>query len=236
MAIQIINVGNIANDGTGDDLREAFIKINNNFQELDLRDDEQTSVVNLGSAGEGLYYDKVNFELQFKRLVAGTDITLSSDNQAITINANGGVKSITVDSDSGNVQLSDADTISIVGGTNITTNISNGTLTIDYTGFQELSSDTTPVLGGNLDAAGYDINNVGLLYATQITSNFIGNLTGNVNGININDISQYFDSYWDLGTITQTVDSILKWIISDYTIDMGTIVQPNSKTIDMGSI
>lgn len=236
MAIQIINVGNIANDGTGDDLREAFIKINNNFQELDLRDDEQTSVVNLGSVGEGLFYNKVNFELQFKRLVAGTDITLSSDNQAITINANGGVKSITVDSDSGNVQLSDADTISIVGGTNITTNISNGTLTIDYTGFQELSSDTTPVLGGNLDAAGYDINNVGLLYATQITSNFIGNLTGNVNGININDISQYFDSYWDLGTITQTVDSILKWIISDYTIDMGTIVQPNSKTIDMGSI
>lgn len=236
MAIQIINVGNIANDGTGDDLREAFIKINNNFQELDLRDDEQTSVVNLGSVGEGLFYNKVNFELQFKRLIAGTDITLSSDNQAITINANGGVKSITVDSDSGNVQLSDADTISIVGGTNITTNISNGTLTIDYTGFQELSSDTTPVLGGNLDAAGYDINNVGLLYATQITSNFIGNLTGNVNGININDISQYFDSYWDLGTITQTVDSILKWIISDYTIDMGTIVQPNSKTIDMGSI
>lgn len=236
MAIQIINVGNIANDGTGDDLREAFVKINNNFQELDLRDDEQTSVVNLGSVGEGLFYNKVNFELQFKRLVAGTDITLSSDNQAITINANGGVKSITVDSDSGNVQLSDADTISIVGGTNITTNISNGTLTIDYTGFQELSSDTTPVLGGNLDAAGYDINNVGLLYATQITSNFIGNLTGNVNGININDISQYFDSYWDLGTITQTVDSILKWIISDYTIDMGTIVQPNSKTIDMGSI
>lgn len=236
MAIQIINVGNIANDGTGDDLREAFIKINNNFQELDLRDDEQTSVVNLGSVGEGLFYNKVNFELQFKRLIAGTDITLSSDNQAITINANGGMKSITVDSDSGNVQLSDADTISIVGGTNITTNISNGTLTIDYTGFQELSSDTTPVLGGNLDAAGYDINNVGLLYATQITSNFIGNLTGNVNGININDISQYFDSYWDLGTITQTVDSILKWIISDYTIDMGTIVQPNSKTIDMGSI
>lgn len=236
MAIQIINVGNIANDGTGDDLREAFIKINNNFQELDLRDDEQTSVVNLGSVGEGLFYNKVNFELQFKRLIAGTDITLSSDNQAITINANGGMKSITVDSDSGNVQLSDADTISIVGGTNITTNISNGTLTIDYTGFQELSSDTTPVLGGNLDAAGYDINNVGLLYATQITSNFIGNLTGNVNGININDISQYFDSYWDLGTITQTVDSILKWIISDYTIDMGTIVQPNSKTVDMGTI
>ena len=34
MAIQTINIGNIANDGTGDDLREAFIKVNNNFTEL----------------------------------------------------------------------------------------------------------------------------------------------------------------------------------------------------------
>ena len=35
MAINPINVGNAANDGTGDDLREAFIKINQNFQLLD---------------------------------------------------------------------------------------------------------------------------------------------------------------------------------------------------------
>ena len=34
MAIQNINVGLAANDGTGDDLREAFIKINQNFQNL----------------------------------------------------------------------------------------------------------------------------------------------------------------------------------------------------------
>ena len=29
MAIQTINIGTIANDGTGDDLREAFVKVNN---------------------------------------------------------------------------------------------------------------------------------------------------------------------------------------------------------------
>ena len=34
MAIQTINIGTIANDGTGDDLREAFVKVNNNFTEL----------------------------------------------------------------------------------------------------------------------------------------------------------------------------------------------------------
>ena len=34
MANSIINIGTLANDGTGDDLREAFIKVNNNFSEL----------------------------------------------------------------------------------------------------------------------------------------------------------------------------------------------------------
>jgi hypothetical protein len=37
MAIQTINVGNIPNDGTGDDLREAFVKVNQNFTDVDTR-------------------------------------------------------------------------------------------------------------------------------------------------------------------------------------------------------
>ena len=32
--IQTINLGNYANDGTGDDLRAAFTKVNANFTEL----------------------------------------------------------------------------------------------------------------------------------------------------------------------------------------------------------
>ena len=43
MTVNTINIGNIANDGTGDDLREAFIKVNNNFLELDARNPEQTT-------------------------------------------------------------------------------------------------------------------------------------------------------------------------------------------------
>ena len=34
MAQQILNVGTTANDGTGDTLREAMIKTNENFNEL----------------------------------------------------------------------------------------------------------------------------------------------------------------------------------------------------------
>src|SRR5262245_52579339 len=35
MAFQIINVGTVANDGTGDPLRTAFIKVNENFTQAD---------------------------------------------------------------------------------------------------------------------------------------------------------------------------------------------------------
>ena len=51
MAIQTINIGTIANDGTGDDLREAFVKVNSNFTELNARSTESTTVAYLGSAG-----------------------------------------------------------------------------------------------------------------------------------------------------------------------------------------
>jgi hypothetical protein len=34
MAKQVINIGSVANDGTGDPLRTAFDKVNDNFTEL----------------------------------------------------------------------------------------------------------------------------------------------------------------------------------------------------------
>ena len=48
MSITTINVGTIANDGTGDDLRQAFVKVNNNFDELDARVVPQNNAENLG--------------------------------------------------------------------------------------------------------------------------------------------------------------------------------------------
>ena len=58
MAVQTINIGTLANDGTGDDLREAFIKVNQNFDDLDLRAPESTTVVNTGAVGEGIFSKK----------------------------------------------------------------------------------------------------------------------------------------------------------------------------------
>ena len=101
MAVQLINIGNVANDGTGDDLREVFIKVNANFEELDLRDDEQTSASNLGSTGEGIFFSRVNYDLKFKKIVGGDNITLTATDDNITIANNlSGITQSDVASDS----------------------------------------------------------------------------------------------------------------------------------------
>ena len=59
MAISRINVGTLANDGTGDDLRQAFVKVNNNIDDLDARVQNQATAQNLGG-GTGIFYSKEN--------------------------------------------------------------------------------------------------------------------------------------------------------------------------------
>ena len=72
MAIQTINIGNIANDGTGDDLREAFIKVYNNFTELNTNiTNTTTEGANLGT-GTGLFAHRSDNTLQFKSISAGS--------------------------------------------------------------------------------------------------------------------------------------------------------------------
>ena len=98
MAVQTINIGTLANDGTGDDLREAFIKVNQNFESLDLRAPESTTASNLGNVGEGVFHQKAGADLQFKKLVSGANITLTSSTNGITVNALGGLQQLNVGS------------------------------------------------------------------------------------------------------------------------------------------
>ena len=178
MAVQLINIGNVANDGTGDDLREAFIKANANFEELDLRDDEQTSVSNLGDIGEGLFAQKLVYDLQFKKLSAGANVTLTSDASKIVIATDSGVSDLTITADTGNVVLDDSAVLTISGGADISTAIAGGVLTVAYTGVTDLVSDLTPQLSADLDAQAKNLLNVG----TITTSGLIGSVTGNVVG------------------------------------------------------
>lgn len=83
MAIQIINVGSYANDGTGDDLRSAFEKVNANFAELD-SEAAINDGFNLGS-GAGIFAQKNSAKLEFKSLTS-TDNSVTITNDSTTIN------------------------------------------------------------------------------------------------------------------------------------------------------
>jgi len=152
MAVQLINIGNVANDGTGDDLREAMIKINTNFEELDLRDDEQTTASNLGDTGEGIFFRRNAYNLEFKKISAGANVTLTADDNKIVIAADSGVSDLTITADTGSVVLDNSAALTIAGGSDISTSIVDGTLTVTYTGAADLASDLTPQLSADLDA------------------------------------------------------------------------------------
>ena len=220
MAVQTINIGTLANDGTGDDLREAFIKVNQNFDDLDLRAPESTTVVNTGAVGEGIFSQKVGAEIQLKKLVSGSNITLTSSAQGVTINALGGLQQLVVVSDSGSIIATEGSTVRIQGGTGASTRVVNDTVFIDST--SEVSTDTTPVLGGNLDAAGNDISNVNTLTA----SNFSGVLTGNVNGlvygIGIRSIEPNTSGF-DFGTLDNNMRGFSDWLLYETDIDFNLV-------------
>jgi hypothetical protein len=83
--IQTINIGNIVNDGLGDDLRTAFQKVNANFATLN--NDLTITASNLGTVGEPVFKQKSGVNLEFKKLVAGNKITISSSSDSLLISS-----------------------------------------------------------------------------------------------------------------------------------------------------
>ena len=235
MAVQLINIGNVANDGTGDDLREAMIKINSNFEELDLRDDEQTSASNLGATGEGVFAQRLNYDLQFKKIAGSDKVTVASDLTTITISADIGLDTLTVSGDTGSVELDDVDTLAIAGGDGITTSLVGNTLTITNDYNSELSDDLTPQLSGDLDAQANNFLNVGNISAGEVTGSFVGNLTGNVYGYDMRDWAPLLQGF-DFGAVSTDYGSIIEFIIGNTEVDFGSFGSPATGNVDLGSI
>ena len=233
MALQTINIGTLANDGTGDDLREAFIKVNQNFDDLDLRLPESTTVSNLGNTGEGVFAQKVGSALQLKKLVQGSNVTLTSSTTGITINATGGLQQLNVVSDVGSMQLADGQTLNIQGGAGANTSVSGNILTINSTA--DVVSDTTPQLGGNLDAQGNDISNVNTLTASNFAGALTGNVQGLVYGVDIRNIEPNTAGF-DFGSLSNDVRGLSDWLIYQTDIDFGAMLTPDARSFDAGVI
>jgi hypothetical protein len=114
MTVQTINIGNVVNDGLGDDLRTAFQKVNANF--TDLSTQLTVTVSNLGATGVGLFKEKVGADLQFKKLVSGTKMLLDDTGESIVVNNTEPDAFIRIDTDSGSMLASTHQQISM-GGT-----------------------------------------------------------------------------------------------------------------------
>ena len=231
MAITRINVGTLANDGTGDDLRQAFVKVNNNFDDLDARTEGQATAGNLGS-GTGIFYSKEAGVIGLKSLVSGTNIEITNDADTVTISNNG---TIILQGSTGTGSIAGASrTLLINGGDNITTNASSNSITVNIDPTGLVLSDTTPQLGGPLNADSNNIVDVGVLTANTIT----GALTGTVDGINITSLYNSLGNVlgFDYGTVVVNVTNALDFFVSQQSIDYGTIVSPGSIGSDFGAL
>ena len=163
MAQQVINVGTAPNDGTGDPLRTAYIKTNDNFGELYNRVQTTPPASLTGSIGDtaGMYAYDANY---FYYCYANFDGTTQIWNQ-ITNTGNVSVTSIA----SGN---------SSIGFNNI-----NGNAAISVRGVSNVAvfSNTAVNIAGSVSAtgnvAGGNLNTVSI-YATGLVS-AVGTVTGN---------------------------------------------------------
>jgi len=237
MAITTINVGNIPNDGTGDDLREAFIKVNDNFTDVNSRITSTTvEAINLGIAGESLYAGKDDGTLQFKKLIAGTNTVLTSNPESITISSTGGMSELLVLSDNGSIVVAANGYLGVTGDNGITTRINGTNIVVELAETGIVAADTSPTLSQNLNANDKRIQNVNTINANE----FIGPVSGLVYGVDVRTIGAYFTDYWDFGPIVDRVnyDSIIEFMIRDYTVDMGGFIGETVKefTIDLGAI
>ena len=110
MPIQRIEIGGYANDGTGDDLRTAFNKVNANFTLLD-SDAQINDGANLG-AGTAVLKGKTGTILQFKSLTStDTSVTLTATDNTVNLRANTRLSTDLTPALGGNLNLNNRDIV-----------------------------------------------------------------------------------------------------------------------------
>ena len=201
MAKQTINIGTIANDGTGSTLRAAGDLVNDNFNEIYTAIGDGTTLTNILAAGY---------------ITASSTSTLTNK----TFNANDTGNSITnievadlaagvLDTDLSSVSASD-DTLASAKA--IKTYVDSLSL-----GLQNVADDTTPQLGGNLDLNSNDVTGTGNI-------NISGNITASGN-LTINGTTTTLNT-----TNTTVTDNLLELNsgVSSNANDSGIIIERGS--------
>lgn len=248
MAIQNINVGFSANDGTGDDLREAFIKVNQNFQQLDAIALQTGN--NLGSTGATVFASQVENILNFRRLLAGTNITLTELDNTIVIDGTVPDQSTIITTDSGSINIGNGQPWDLYGGRGVEVVADNSASPNPQIIINSaVEDDTSPQLSAGLDANSQNITGVNNFSAASILvselnvtdDTTVGNLfptTIKTTGTSTTNYEQALGRFltWDMGPVDVNYTGQLQWLIGNTPVDLGSLGTPASGTIDLGSL
>jgi hypothetical protein len=182
MSILTVNLGNYANDGTGDDLRTAFEKVNSNFSELDLT--RIISAENLGS-GAPIFLGKEGTVLLFRSIKGGQNVEVSYTDNELTISTVNLLAKI------------EQDLEPKLGGD------------LDLNGFDIKGSGSINLLGV-VEAPEFRGEFQGNLIG-NVAGNLSGNVLGNVTGT-VSDISNHqLSDLGDVDTVVPNVGQALVW-------------------------
>lgn len=219
MAIELIDLGNIANDGTGDDLRTAFEKVNLNFVELDTNIDASVVGTNVGG-GAGVFKQKTTNILEFRTIDSGSKLSVTVVGDKIVIDTDFEDKDIIV----GSLEVIGSG----VGASTLITqnNITTGTINANLIG--SVIGTVYPPGPGRLIGIG-SIEGFNPAYGTP------GYQPARVDGISVQDLHRQVNTI-DLGSITGTFTDPISYLLNQVGIDMGTFTAPASFVIDGGSL
>jgi len=129
MTIQTINIGNQVNDGSGDDLRTAFQKVNANFSDLGTQ--LTITGANMGGVGVGIFKQKTGSTLEFKSLISGSKISVDEFTDTIRIRSTAPDAFTQIDTNAGTVLASTFPAITLQGGEDIDVTTLGSTITVN---------------------------------------------------------------------------------------------------------
>lgn len=200
-------LGNIPNDGTGDDLHTAFTKVKSNFEFLYNNSTAAVTGSNVGGTGSDVFKQKIGTNLEFRKIdgVGPLQITIVDDVLTVAFNPTSPV---------------DFKGQSILNVDSISANSITGTLTGDITG--NITGNVTGNLTGNVTG-----NVTGLIRAggSEELNPFV----------NINDLDRTINTF-DYGYLAPVYTNPIVYLLSEIGTDLGTFTSPSTFSIDAGTI
>ena len=255
-----VNLGLVANDGTGDDLRSAFEKINNSFEYLGTRIGPNPAGANLGSTGESVFKEVVNFEYRFRKIDADGNLRVRLVGDVITLDfrpnssvnfynqdiANAGSVTATAfvgpvtGNVAGNVTGNLTGTILTAAQSNITSVGILGGLTVTAPISGSVTGNAGTVTNGVYTTGDQTIGGV-KTFNSAVNADLIGDVTGMIKTtgtdtyVDVSDLERRINTF-DYGVINPVFVDPIRYYLYAVGTDMGTFNNPSEFGIDAGTL